>query len=75
MKRTLITILAMLPAVLLAIPGLVAAVDAGAWIVLGSPVIGQTWDDTKAIVAVTMGALSIPVGGLALSVLNDWRKA
>jgi len=75
MKRTIITILAMLPAVLLAIPGLVAAVDAVAWIVLGDTLIQADWHRSqRALLAAAMATIAVPVGGLTWSVLSDWKR-
>ncbi|GAA4400542.1 hypothetical protein [Quisquiliibacterium transsilvanicum] len=76
MKRTIITILAMLPAVLLAIPAVVALIDAAAWVALGDTLIQQDWSTAsmRGLIAVSAGALSIPVGMLTLSVLSDWQR-
>lgn len=75
MKRTIITILAMLPAALLATPALVGVVDAVAWIVLGDTLIQADWHRSqRALLAVAMAATAVPVGMLTLSVLSDWQR-
>jgi hypothetical protein len=75
MKRAVITILAMLPTALLAIPGLVGAVDAVAWVVLGDTLIQADWHRSqRALLAFAMAATAVPVGMLTLSVLSDWQR-
>lgn len=70
MKRTIITILAMLPTVLLATPAIVGAVDVVAWILLGGAVIGQ-WDEIRAVVAIGMGMVAFPLCMVTLCALEE----
>ncbi len=75
MKRAVITILAMLPTALLAIPVLVGAVDAVAWVVLGDTLIQADWHRSqRALLAVAMAATAVQVGMLTLSILSDWQR-